>query len=294
MTKAMRFRSTWGIDPTPGYENYKTWLPELKKLGYAGIEVNLFYLDDLKLLREICDEHNLEITVLILSADPTVNRFKAPGSTPQGHLLFYRSQLQRSRILRPYKIVAPSGSDAWTIDQSLEFYRGSLKVDRELGLEGKVCHETHRSRALFNPYVTAQILTAVPEIRITADISHWVLVCERLLDETDEDIRLWDQICPHVHHIHSRIGTTQSPQCPDPTHPTFEAERTSFENVWRRMVRAQRQVHGPEYLVTYVPEYGPFPYHPDGSTRDFSEVADTEGVRHKALFEEAMFMDADM
>jgi hypothetical protein len=30
----------------------------------AGIEVNLFYLDNLKLLRQICDENDLEITVL--------------------------------------------------------------------------------------------------------------------------------------------------------------------------------------------------------------------------------------
>jgi hypothetical protein len=59
-----------------------------------------------------------------------------------------------------------------------------------------------------------------------------------------------------VHHIHSRIGTTQSSQCPDPTHQTYESERTSFENVWKRMVQVQRRVHGQHYTVTFVPEYG--------------------------------------
>lgn len=76
------------------------------------------------------------------------------------------------------------------------------------------------------------------------------------------------------------------------------------------MVRAQRQLHGPDHVVTYVPEYGyvvlqltadeaaethhrPFPYHPVGSTRDFTEVADTEGVRLQALSEEAIPKDED-
>ncbi|KAH7350206.1 hypothetical protein B0T11DRAFT_321932 [Plectosphaerella cucumerina] len=200
MPKALRFRSTWGVDPMPAYENYKSWLPRLKDLGYAGIEVNLFYLDNLELLRQICDDNDLEITVLILSAGPGASRSRAPGSTPGGHLLFYRDQLQRSKILRPYKIVSPSGSDAWSLEQSVEFYRGTLQVDEELGFKGKVCHETHRSRALFNPYVTVQILTQISKLRITADISHWVLVCERFLDETEEDIALLDQILPHVGH----------------------------------------------------------------------------------------------
>ncbi|KAK7427277.1 hypothetical protein QQZ08_006213 [Neonectria magnoliae] len=119
-------------------------------------------------------------------------------------------------------------------------------------------------------------------LRITADISHWVVVCERLLDQGEEDKEILKAIIPHVSHIHARVGTTQSSQCPDPTNPAFAAERAFFENFWKDCIKA----HKSDDPITWVPEYGPFPYHPFGSARDFSEVADTEGARLQPLFEE--------
>ena len=56
-----------------------------------------------------------------------------------------------------------SCSDHWSLDQSVEFYKATFAVDAKLGLTGKVCHETHRNRSLFNPYTTARIVKAVPE-----------------------------------------------------------------------------------------------------------------------------------
>lgn len=53
--------------------------------------------------------------------------------------------------------------DLWDIEESVKFYRGTLAVDKELGLSGRVYHETHRNRSLFNPYSTHAILKAVPE-----------------------------------------------------------------------------------------------------------------------------------
>lgn len=53
--------------------------------------------------------------------------------------------------------------DYWTVEQSVEFYKGTLEIDTELGLAGQVCHETHRSRSLFNPKSAIDILGRVPE-----------------------------------------------------------------------------------------------------------------------------------
>lgn len=54
------------------------------------------------------------------------------------------------------------GSDQWSVDEAVEFFEGSLLVDAEVGLQGKVCHETHRNRAFFSPYTTAKVLKRVP------------------------------------------------------------------------------------------------------------------------------------
>ncbi|XRM47115.1 hypothetical protein ABZX51_010116 [Aspergillus tubingensis] len=75
------------------------------------------------------------------------------------------------------------------------------------------------------------ILQRVPELRVTADISHWVVVCERLLDQGEEDREILDRLIPHVRHIHARMGTTQSSQCPEPLNPAFGAERQFFESL---------------------------------------------------------------
>ncbi|OJI89148.1 hypothetical protein ASPTUDRAFT_35237 [Aspergillus tubingensis CBS 134.48] len=131
------------------------------------------------------------------------------------------------------------------------------------------------------------ILQKVPELRVTADISHWVVVCERLLDQGEEDREILDRLIPHVRHIHARMGTTQSSQCPEPLNPAFGAERQFFESLWLRIVKSRQQTD-PNCRITWVPEYGPFPYHPIGTAQTFEELADSEGKRLEALFEFAV------
>ncbi|GJD03287.1 xylose isomerase TIM barrel [Colletotrichum higginsianum] len=113
---------------------------------------------------------------------PTIARFRTLWGIPAGdqfanwiaifpdlkakgynHLDFYRKSLERAQILKPVKVNAQSGSDVWTLDQSVEFYRGTFKIDEELGFAGRVTHETHRNRSLFTPYATKYILEKVPK-----------------------------------------------------------------------------------------------------------------------------------
>lgn len=49
------------------------------------------------------------------------------------------------------------------MDEAVEFFQGTFAIDAELGLTGKVCHETHRNRAFYSPYLTAQVLKRVPK-----------------------------------------------------------------------------------------------------------------------------------
>ncbi|QYS94238.1 hypothetical protein H0G86_001579 [Trichoderma simmonsii] len=91
--------------------------------------------------------------------------------------------------------------DDWNIEESIKFYEGTIKIDRELGVSGFVCHETHRSRSLFNPWVTRLILEAIPELRLTADFSHWMVLGERLLDDGEGDRTTMEAIIPHVRKI---------------------------------------------------------------------------------------------
>lgn len=63
-----------------------------------------------------------------------------------------------------------------------------MQLERVLGVP--VSHETHRGRALFNPFITAHLLNRFPDLYITADWSHWTVVCERLFTHSvyDEEV----------------------------------------------------------------------------------------------------------
>lgn len=54
-------------------------------------------------------------------------------------------------------------SDHFSWDDSVAFYKKALQVEKEEGFDGRVCHETHRNRSLFNPYAADYILQKVPE-----------------------------------------------------------------------------------------------------------------------------------
>ena len=58
-----------------------------------------------------------------------------------------------------------------------------------------------------------------------------------------------------VGHIHTRIGTTQSSQCPDPSNPVFTAEREFFEKYWLEIMEWKKR-QDPDCRITWVPEYG--------------------------------------
>ncbi|KAF5009931.1 hypothetical protein FDECE_3873 [Fusarium decemcellulare] len=287
MVVIKRFRTVWGIDSGEKFENWIPWFPDLKKQGYAGVEVDITdrSADNLRQLRKIADDAGLEMTALIHTAWAGYVGARPKGLTPDIHLDIYRKNLELASILRPVRINAQSGADYWSWDESVYFYKKTLEIDQELGLTGTVCHETHRNRSLVTPYAFKYVLERVPNLQVTADISHWVVCCERLLDLGEEDKEILDLLIPRVFHIHSRIGTTQSSQCPEPEDPIFKEEREFFERLWLRIVKARSKDSD---VITFVPEYGPFPYHPYGSIRTHGQVADSEGARLQKLFEDSL------
>ncbi|KAK2616858.1 hypothetical protein QQS21_000236 [Conoideocrella luteorostrata] len=164
MPEILRCRSTWGIPPGAGFETWKSWFPELKKQGYGGLEINLFEVhEDLAVLKKLCEDLGLQIIVQGFSEWPGYVGPRPVGLGPSQHLAFYEQMLQQAKQVNPLKVNVQSGADYWTLDESIEFFNGTLAVDAELGLKGKVCHETHRNRSLFTPYSTAYILKQVPK-----------------------------------------------------------------------------------------------------------------------------------
>ena len=98
-----------------------------------------------------------------------------------------------------------SGVDSWTLEQSIEFFQRCQEIEKTLPV--KVAHETHRQRAFYSPYQTMQILKECPDIKLNTDLSHWIVVCERLF--TDE--QFWPGLLETLKQrslmIHARVST---------------------------------------------------------------------------------------
>jgi len=144
------------------------------------------------------------------------------------------------------------GSDSWTIGIAVDFFARAMEFGKRAGIE--LSFETHRSRPTFHPWVTAELLRALPELRLTCDFSHWCVVCERLPD--DESVL--ELAISRARHVHARVGYAQGPQVPDPRAPEYERELLAHEAWWRRIALATASRGQPSLTVT--PEFGPDGY----------------------------------
>ena len=232
------FRHLWGIS-----EDWETAFPRIQAAGYAGIEAPLPAPADQSRFRALLDKYDFAYIAQIFTQ----------GNTVAEHLDSFQTGLLASRELQPMFVNSHSGSDSMDEDQVHSFFSRALELEADMGLP--VSHETHRSRILFNPWITKRLLLKFEQLRLCCDYSHWVCVCERLL-ETESDI--FELCARHSLHLHTRVGYEQGPQVPDPRAPEYAHHLEVHEALWRMIWKAQAE-QGCK-LSTMTPEFGP-PYY---------------------------------
>jgi hypothetical protein len=104
---------------------------------------------------------------------------------------------------------------------------------------------------LYSPWVTLDLIRQVPGLRFTSDISHWVVVCERLLDDNEDDLTPFIE---RVHHIQARVGYDQGPQVPHPAAAEYSLPLAFHQHHWAAIWRSQ--VARGYQTTTLTPEFG--------------------------------------
>jgi hypothetical protein len=227
--KLLVFRALWGMTGPVAEQ-----IERIAAAGYDGIEGAP--PDDMPradFLRRL-DEHHLK---LILGAQ--VDRLD--------HL---EPTLKRLADYGPLKIDLHSGRDSFSRDEGRAYFEAALRLENDIRIP--VGHETHRGRMFFTPWDTAFYLREFPSLKIVADYSHWVNVCERLPNDQADVLELANQ---RAIHIHGRVGYEEGPQVPDPAAPEYAAQLAWHETHWQR-IRQLHQERGADVL-TFTPEYGP-------------------------------------
>lgn len=240
------FRTLWGFDGDPVEA-----LAESARAGFDGIEGQApTDVSRREALAEALASHRLDYIAEITTAGSYVPERRA---SLEEHLASLGQGLSACRDLKPLKVNCIGGCDAWPEDQSLAFFQRAMAMSDQAGLE--LVFETHRSRSLFNPWVTERLARALPDLKLTADFSHWCVVCERLMDT---ELEVIEAIAPQVAHIHARVGYDQGPQVPHPAAPEYaevlKAHQGWWERIWQAQLAAGRKVS------SMTPEFGPDGY----------------------------------
>lgn len=179
--------------------------------------------------------------------------YAPPSSvTPERHFEDLRQQLDAAAECGSRLASCLFGSDAWSFSQAVDCYGRALELAARAGVP--VSFETHRGRPTFHPRLTFELLTALPELRLTCDLSHWCVVCERLVDEP----QVIAMVAERARHMHARVGYAQGPQVPDPRVPAYQSELSAHEDWWAACWQAALARAELEFSAT--PEFGPDGY----------------------------------
>jgi len=233
LMKLLVFRALWGM--TGPIEQQ---LERISAAGYDGVEI---WPSQMPLSRQewvsLLERYHLQPIVATM-IDTTAN---------------LHSQLAELAAYQPLKINVQSGRDAMTWDEGCQFLEEALRVEQALGVP--VMHETHRGKLLYTPWTTAAYLRQFETLKITADYSHWVNVCERLPDDQADALELANR---RALHVHGRVGYAEGPQVPDPSAQEVAGELAWHEKQWAQIYRNRDQLG--DAVFTFTPEYGPPDY----------------------------------
>ena len=240
--KILFFRSVWGLDDLPTME---ARFARIKEGGFDGVEVAVpDTVEECKRARESLDKLGLAVVA---------QQWQSRGRTPVEHKASFEKLYERALFLKPLYLNSHTGCDHFTLDENLSIFDHATALAVERGLP--VFHETHRGRALFSAPQTLQILDARPELRLTADFSHWCCVHESLLEDQEERV---ERAARSSYAIHARVGHAEGPQITDPRDPLWEKNLAAHLGWWKRII-SYRQDEGCAMLPV-CPEFGPVPY----------------------------------
>jgi hypothetical protein len=228
-------KSTWGMEGLLEEQMHR-----MAEAGYQVIETVIPVDRSPRDLQKLLRDANLDLILMVFTDG-------------DDHAASLRNQVEQAQAYEPMFINSHSGRDFWSFDQQRAFFAEASEIERRAGID--INHETHRGRAFFNPWSTAAVLKEFPELHLTADFSHFVCVCERLLS-ADPALASALEICiSRTRHIHGRVGYEEGPQVSDPRAPEWAAQVEAHEAWWKAIARAQLAA-GAKY-VTFNPEFGP-------------------------------------
>ena len=240
------FQSLWamelrrpGIPERPMEENFRM----AAAAGYHGLCIDpaVHEIDSCRKLRPLYEEYGLKCMV---------NAF--PGTVDElAPLLALAAELDAS-LVNVIGQVMPL-----TVAEGVPVIERWMRDAERAGLP--VLFETHRDCTLNDLHYTLQLIAAVPEMRLCADLSHYVIDREMRLPLGDRDREHMHRILERSDCFQGRIASREQIQV-QIDFPQHQSWVEQFRSWWSEGIGLWRARNGPEATLIFLCELGPPPY----------------------------------
>ena len=233
-------KSKWEMWDDP----LESFLQRVKASGFDATEI---YLGSLKASpAEIVELHHSYGLRLI-------GQILTQGQSSQEHIQSLETQFEFAAQCQVAFINSHAGRDIFSFEENVQIFQRMTRLSQSSGIP--ILVETHRGRPTYSAIETRRYLEAVPDLRLTADFSHWMVVHESGLDDQPENIQL---AIGRADYIHARVGYAEGPQIPDPRAPEWNHAVQAHLRLWQRILEEHKNAGRESFYIT--PEFGPPAY----------------------------------
>jgi len=226
---------------------FSVFIQKVMDDGYDGVEISL--PDSTKLQKEY-------LSVLSDAGIPFIlQHHQTDKKTVDEYISEFVSRMEMLADANPLFINSQTGKDFFFFEDNCRIIEKANEVEAKSGVP--IYHETHRGKFSFACHVMPEYVDVFPDMKITADFSHWVNVSESLLEHQQETI---DRIIPNVFHVHSRVGYLEGPQVNHPGAPENKPFLERHLEWWDAIIDERKKQGEKEFTITS--EFGPVPYMP--------------------------------
>jgi len=144
-----------------------------------------------------------------------------------------------------------------TVEEGIPVIKRWMSDARDAGIP--LLFETHRDCTLNDLYYTLQLIEAVPEMRLCADLSHYVIDREMPLPLSPRDEEFMQTILARSDCFQGRISNREQIQV-QIDFPQHQAWVEQFKTWWKTGISQWRQRSAADEILIFLCELGPPPY----------------------------------
>jgi len=219
----------------------------LQRVAASGFEMTEIYLGSLP-------ESPAEIARLHSNYGlRLIGQILTQGQTYTDHIRSLEAQFELAAQCEVVFINSHTGRVIFSFAENLQIFQCAAQLGQSSGIP--ILIETHRGRPTYSAIETRKYLEALPEMRLTADFSHWMVVHESDLADQRETVEL---AMTRADYIHARVGYAEGPQIPDPRAPEWQHAVKAHLGLWQKIIDRHKK-DGKERLYI-TPEFGPPAY----------------------------------